>query len=55
MSVGGSKPLHTSILKEEEILLQIKNGKGAMPPFQGRISDEEIKALSKFVLTLRTP
>ena len=45
MSVGGSKPLHTSALTDEEIIGQIKNGKGAMPPFQGRISDEEIQAL----------
>ena len=55
MSVGGSKPLNTSLLKEEEIISQIKNGKGAMPPFQGRLSDEEITALSKFILTFRTP
>ena len=55
MSVGGSKPLNTSILKEEEIISQIKNGKGAMPPFQGRLSDEEISALSKFILTFRKP
>jgi mono/diheme cytochrome c family protein len=55
MSVSGSKPLHTSALTDEEIIGQIKNGKGAMPPFQGRISDEEIQALSKYVLTLRTP
>jgi mono/diheme cytochrome c family protein len=55
LSIGGSKPLHTSTLNAADIVNQIKKGKGTMPPFEGRLSEEEINALSQFVLTLRTP
>ena len=55
LELGGAKPLHTSVLTAEDVLLQIKNGKGSMPPFQGRLSEEEIHQLAQFVLKLRTP
>lgn len=55
LTIGGSKPLHTSSLSAADIVQQIKKGKGSMPPFEGRLSEEEINALSQFVLTLRTP
>lgn len=55
LTMGGSKPLHTSSLSAADIVQQIKKGKGSMPPFEGRLSEEEINALSQFVLKLRTP
>jgi mono/diheme cytochrome c family protein len=55
LSIAGAKPLQTSSLDQAAVVSQIKSGKGSMPPFEGRLSDEEINAVAQFVLTLRTP
>lgn len=50
---AGAKNLGESTLSMDEVIHQIKNGKGAMPPQKDVLSDEQIQALSEFVFTLR--
>lgn len=38
---------------KEEIHDIIKNGQGGMPPFGGKISDEQIDQLAEYILTLK--
>jgi mono/diheme cytochrome c family protein len=53
LQLSGAKALPASTLKKEEIVSQIKMGKGNMPPFDGRLSDKEIQALADYVFSLR--
>lgn len=45
----GAKDLTTSKLSEAEIVTVVENGKGKMTPFKGKLTDAEVKAVSKFV------
>ncbi|WP_337117317.1 cytochrome c, partial [Staphylococcus aureus] len=36
-------------LSDEQMRQQIANGKGAMPPFAGRLTPEQINALVKYI------
>ncbi len=36
-------------MSTEQIVAQITNGGGGMPPFQGRLTDDEIKALADWL------
>ena len=51
--VMGAADLSGSTVNEEGAALIIKNGKNAMTAFGGQLSDEEISAVVKYVLTLR--
>nr|AOM64603.1 cytochrome c553 [Riquetophycus sp.] len=50
------KTLKSDVLAEnnmnsiEAITNQVRNGKNAMPPFGGRLSDEDIENVAKYVL-----
>ncbi|RXH54353.1 hypothetical protein GRAN_4649 [Granulicella sibirica] len=41
-------------LKPEAIKIQIQQGKGAMPPFQDALSDDEINALVRYLEKARS-
>jgi len=53
LQLSGAKALSASTLKKEEVVSQIKMGKGNMPPFEGRLSEKEFDALADYVLTFR--
>ncbi len=37
--------------KEESVVTQVTNGKGAMPAFGGRLTDEDIANVATYVIT----
>jgi cytochrome c6 len=49
----GAKNLKTSSLPDEAIALQIKNGKGFMPPFKKKLAADEIAKVMLYVKSLR--
>lgn len=53
MAMGGARKLTESALPKEEVLAQIRYGKGAMPPFREMLSEEEMTALADYVFTFR--
>jgi mono/diheme cytochrome c family protein len=53
MQESGAKPLKTSQFTEAQIGMQIKQGKNAMPRFEGILSDDEIKEVAKFAKGLQ--
>lgn len=53
MQESGAKPLKTSQFTETQIGTQIKQGKNAMPRFEGILSDEEIKKVAAFAKGLQ--
>ena len=55
LASGGAKDLSTSTMTLEQVEQQITFGKGAMPPQKGIVTDEEIKSLAAYTLTLRQP
>lgn len=51
----GVKDFHSpeiAKLSDEELFKSTKDGKGKMPAYNGKISDDDIKALVKFIRTL---
>lgn len=50
----GASDLSISALDEASINSIITNGRGAMSPFEGALTAEQIEAVSKYVETLRT-
>lgn len=53
MGVAGAKKLPLSTLNQEEREGIIKNGKGTMPSFDAQLTDEEIKKVAEYTLTLK--
>ena len=53
MGLSGSKDLTLSILTDTEISTLIKEGKNMMPPFGKKLNDEQITAVSQYVMDLR--
>jgi mono/diheme cytochrome c family protein len=49
----GATDLSASSISVDEKMLIIKNGKGAMDPFAGQLTDEQIKAVAEFTETLK--
>ena len=45
----GAKDLAAVKASEEELVTVISNGKGKMAAYKGKLSDDEIKSLAKFV------
>jgi len=55
-SMMGSKPLNgadVQKMSEADIAGAITNGKGKMPAYKGKLSDDQIKDLAKFVKSLK--
>ena len=50
---NGAINLKTSIIDITEVKNIITNGKGAMMPFGKNLNEEEINAVSEYILTLR--
>lgn len=53
LGIGGATNLSTSTLSEKEAIEVISNGRGAMTPFSEILSKKEIKALGKYIQTLK--
>ena len=45
----GAKDLSTLKLSHDEIVKDIANGEGKMPAFKGKLTDEQIQSLAKYV------
>ncbi|GAO02453.1 cytochrome c [Anaeromyxobacter sp. PSR-1] len=45
----GAKDLTTVKLSEAEIVKVVENGKGKMTGFKGKLSDEQVKSVAKYV------
>lgn len=54
MEIGGAKNLTLSTLSKEEVLDQIRHGKGNMPPFGEVLTTKEIEAITQHTLSIRT-
>ena len=52
LGLNGSKDITISKLTEAERVEQITHGKNTMTPFEGILSDEEIKAVAAYSMTL---
>jgi mono/diheme cytochrome c family protein len=53
LNYAGAKDLSISSLPKDQVLQQIKFGKGAMPPQKDILSDKEIELLTDYTLGLR--
>ena len=53
LNLNGAKDLTISKASLEESVAQIYHGKGMMTPFKGILKDEEIVAVSKYIVKLR--
>lgn len=53
LGIGGATDLSKSILTEKEAIEVITEGRGAMTPFSGILSKKEIKAIGKYIQTLK--
>jgi cytochrome c553 len=51
---AGAKDLGASTLSRDQVITQISDGKGTMPPQKDVLGPEQIAALADFVLTLRS-
>ena len=52
LGVNGAKDITVSKLTFNERVALIKNGKNIMTPFEGILSEEEMKAAAKYSMTL---
>lgn len=55
LGISGAKNLKESRLTNDEVVLQIKKGKGMMTGFEDRLSDAEIVLITEYIFQLRTP
>ncbi len=53
LGLNGAKDITASVLTLEERILLIKNGKNTMTPFEGILSEEEIKAVARYSMSLQ--
>src|SRR5687767_14195139 len=53
LGVNGSKDIRVSELTRDERLELIRHGKNTMTPFAGILSEEEIKAVAEYTMTLK--
>ncbi|NND32264.1 MAG: cytochrome c [Saprospiraceae bacterium] len=52
LELNGAKDLSISTIPIEERINQVTNGKGLMTPFQGILSEEQIRQVSEYTFTL---
>lgn len=55
LGLNGAKDLTLSIMKREEMIALVNNGKGAMMAYKTMLSKKEIEAVVDHVITLRKP
>ena len=55
LGINGSKDIRVSLLTRGERIELIKNGKNAMTPFSGILSEEEIAAIADYTMTMKLP
>jgi mono/diheme cytochrome c family protein len=55
MQYAGAKDLSKSTLAKDEVIQQIKFGKGTMPPMKNVLDDQAIEQLADFAMRLRKP
>lgn len=53
LGINGSKDLSKTELDLEERIALITNGKGVMTPFSNLLSEDKIKAVAEYTLTLK--
>ena len=53
LMLAGATNLQTSTLAQPEMVMQITNGKGAMPAFGEQLNDGQINAVAEYIVTLR--
>ena len=53
LGIGGASDLSVSTMNVSEAVTIITEGKGAMTPFSGILSKKEIKAIAKYIQTLK--
>lgn len=53
LMMGGAKDLTKSSLSDSEVEAIIRAGKGSMPEFASKMTDDEISETVKFVMSLR--
>jgi cytochrome c6 len=53
LGLNGSKDLSKSILNIDERIIIIKAGRNTMTPYRGILSEEEIKAVANYTMTLK--
>jgi cytochrome c6 len=53
LGLNGAKDLTLSKLSEAERMVIVTNGRNTMTPFKGVLSEEEIKAVVAYTLTLK--
>ena len=54
LGIGGASDLSKSNLSLHEAIKIIKEGKGSMTPFEGILTDKEIKSVAKYIQTLKS-
>jgi mono/diheme cytochrome c family protein len=54
MRMGGAARLVESSVSRDEVIAQIRYGRGAMPPFGEVLSAEQIEALADYSIAFRT-
>ena len=52
--LSGAKKLSESTANIDDIILLVTEGRNQMLPFKGRLTSEEIKAVSEYALTFQT-
>ena len=53
MGINGSKDIRVSLLTIEERKVLIREGKNAMTPFKGVLTDGEIQAVAAYTMTMK--
>ena len=53
LELNGAKDLSLSEVSMEERINQITNGKGLMTPFEGILTEEQIKAVAEYTVTFK--
>lgn len=53
LGLNGARDLSVSEVPIEERILQVTNGKGLMAPFEGILTEEQIKAVAEYTLTFK--
>lgn len=49
----GAKPFNETKASDKELVEITKNGKGKMPKFDGKLTDDQINELVKYIKTLK--
>lgn len=53
LGLNGAKDITVSILTLEERVTLVRNGKNTMTPFEGILSEEEMKAVARYSMSLK--